>query len=91
MKTRFVIYVIVFGLIVLAAPAWAGDTFRFKGQSANAFFSSTDPSECIFTDVFVFASEEAVISHDPPGPPNSFQAQGPLSLSPSLTSATAYS
>lgn len=67
---------IAFGLIVLAAPAEAADTFRFKGKSANAFFSSADPSGCIFTDVGVFASDDASISHDPPGPPNSFSGSG---------------
>jgi hypothetical protein len=63
---------ITFGLIVLAAPAEAGDTYRFKGNSADAYFYSTDPSGCIFTNVYVFASDDASISHDPPGPPNSF-------------------
>lgn len=62
---------ITFGLIVLAASVEAGDTIRFKGESANAFFSSTDPGGCIVTDVGVFASESATVFHDPPGPPNS--------------------
>jgi hypothetical protein len=61
---------ITFGLIVLAAPAEA-DSFRVKGKEANAFFFSTDPSECIFTEVFVFTGEDAEVSNDPPGPPNS--------------------
>jgi hypothetical protein len=55
---------------VLAVPAEAGDTVRFKGQSTNAFFSSTNPSGCIVTEVFILASEGALISHEPPGPPN---------------------
>ncbi|HWQ13754.1 MAG TPA: hypothetical protein VNL77_13205 [Roseiflexaceae bacterium] len=60
----------VFALALLSftspAPAQAGDVFRFKGQSASAFFSSTDPTGCVFTDVFVFASDDALQS--PPGP-----------------------
>jgi hypothetical protein len=64
------------GLMVLSVPAEAGDTFRFKGQSADAFFSSTDPSGCIVTDVGVFASDDASISHDPPGPPTSSSGSG---------------
>ena len=46
--------------------ASAGSVFHFKGQGADAFFSTTDPSGCIFTDVFVFASEE--VFQNPPGP-----------------------
>jgi len=44
--------------------ASAGSIFHFKGKSADAFFSSSDG--CVFTDVFVFASEE--IFQNPPGP-----------------------
>ncbi len=62
---------ITLGLVVVAGPAWAGDTYRFKGKSAEAYFFSTDPSGCVSTDVYVFASDDASVSHDPPGPPNS--------------------
>jgi len=50
----------------LPTTAWAASVFNFKGQSADAFFSSTDPSGCIFTDVFLFASEQTF--QNPPGP-----------------------
>lgn len=63
--------VIAFGLILLTAPAGAGETFRFKGKSADAFFSSIDPTGCVFTDVFVFASDDVTVLHIPPGPPSS--------------------
>ena len=46
--------------------ASAGSVFHFKGKGADAFFSTIDSSGCIFTDVFVFASEE--IFQNPPGP-----------------------
>jgi hypothetical protein len=55
-------------LMVLALPkiALAGDSYNFKGSTANAFFSRVDASGCVFTDVFVFAT--ATRLHDPPGP-----------------------
>jgi hypothetical protein len=62
---------IVFGLIVSTVPAWAVDITRFTALSAQVDFSSTDSTGCIATDVFVFASEAAIISHNPPGPPDS--------------------
>ena len=46
--------------------ASAGSIFHFKGRGAEAFFSTVDPSGCIFTNVFVFASEETF--QNPPGP-----------------------
>ena len=67
-----VVFVLVLAVFTLPITTWAGDTFRFKGKSADAFFSSTDLSGCIVTDVFVFASDDASTSHDPPGPPSSF-------------------
>jgi hypothetical protein len=51
----------------LSTPARAGDTFNIRGPSALADFFSTDPSGCVFTDVFVFANDRRL--HDPPGPP----------------------
>lgn len=61
---------IVFGLVVQAVPTWAGDIYRFKGESLQAFFFSTDLSGCIWTDVSVYASEEAAAFHNPPGRPD---------------------
>lgn len=88
MKFVAIVLALILGTLTISTTAWAGDTFRFKGRSANAFFSNVDPSGCIFTDVFVFASDDASISHDPPGPPSSFSGSGAFSLSPSLTFAT---
>ena len=55
--------------LVLPTTAWAADVFKLKGQSADAVFSSVDASGCIFTNVFVFASDDAI--HNPPGAGNS--------------------
>jgi hypothetical protein len=58
--------------LVLAAfsqhrTALADDIFHSRGQSATAFFSTMDPSGCIVTNVFVFASEEGFRSPPKPG------------------------
>jgi hypothetical protein len=49
----------VLSSLVVAFPAQAAPAetihFSFNGQSADAFFTSTDPSGCIQTDVFVSA------------------------------------
>lgn len=44
-----------------------GGAFKFKGLSTDAFFSSSDPSGCINTDVSIFASEQ-VVKTQPNGP-----------------------
>jgi len=44
----------------------AADVYKFKGYSAAAFFSETDPSGCVVTGGSVFVFEN--ISHSPPGP-----------------------
>jgi hypothetical protein len=49
-----------------SAGGGAGGIDYFKSKGANALFSSTDPSGCIVTDVFVFAGEE--VFQSPPGP-----------------------
>ena len=73
MKKFVMVAVLALALVALPLPAHAAgaDTFhfRFTGQFAEAFFSSTDPSGCIFTDVFIFASENTF--QNPPGPGNS--------------------
>jgi hypothetical protein len=68
MKKR-VFVALALALIWIALPvmsALAGDIFRFRGKSADAFFSSTDG--CNFTNVGVFATDARVQS--PPGPGN---------------------
>jgi hypothetical protein len=51
----------VFALAVVSfsqhTTAWAGDNMETKTSSAEAFFSSVDPSGCITTFVWVFAGE----------------------------------
>ena len=54
--------------------ASAGSIFKFRGQSADAFFSSVDPSGCTFTDVGAFPSEG--VSQSPPGPGGSGSGVG---------------
>ena len=56
---------------ITARAGGGGGTFRFKGQSANAHFSSVDPSGCIYTDVFVYASEQIIATQPGPGTPSS--------------------
>ena len=46
--------------------ASAGGMFKFRGQVADAFFTSFDPSGCIETGVAVFPGEG--VSGSPPGP-----------------------
>lgn len=76
MKFTAVVFTLALVILTLPTTIWAGDAFRFKGQAADAFFSSFDPSGCIQTFVFIFAVDEASISHDPPGKPNSFSGSG---------------
>ncbi len=64
-----VVLTLTLAVFSLPTTAWAGEVFSFKGKSAGAFFSSTDPSGCIITDAFVFASEDTF--QNPPGPGNS--------------------
>ena len=52
------------------ATASAGNVFHFKGHGADAFFSSIDPSGCIFTDVFVQGNEQTF--RNPPGQGSTF-------------------
>ena len=52
------------------ASTGGGSAFRLKGLSGNAFFSSADPSGCIYTDVSVFATEQIVSAQ--PGRGSSF-------------------
>ena len=59
----------LFSILILAlaalgqyttAKSGGGGAFKFKGQSTDTFFSSVDPTGCIATDVFVFASEQII-------------------------------
>lgn len=52
-----------------SSAASAADVYKFKGYSASAFFSTTDPTGCIVTGGSVFVFEN--ISHSPPGPGSS--------------------
>lgn len=73
MKTTIKLMVILALLVVTfgqhtaaSAGGGGGGSYKFKGRSADAFFSSTDSSGCIITDVGVFASRGVLQS--PPGP-----------------------
>jgi hypothetical protein len=64
MKRFILALAAVVSALVVAFPAYAAPatTFHssFRGQTAQAFFSSTDPSGCIQTDVFVLAVDGRV-------------------------------
>jgi hypothetical protein len=71
MKSRlFVAVLLALALLGLVLPgiAQAGEivVFRFDGLAATAFFSSTDPSGCILSEVFLGAQDES--QQVPPGP-----------------------
>ncbi|MEO7839312.1 MAG: hypothetical protein ABIU06_08180 [Anaerolineales bacterium] len=55
----------------MTVSAGGGGTFRLKGQTANAHFSNVDQSGCIYTDVYIYASEEIVSTQPGPGSPSS--------------------
>lgn len=65
--TNTLICVVVVLAIALPVTAWAGGISKFRGDSASASFSRVDASGCVYTDVFVFASQDRIQS--PPGPP----------------------
>lgn len=48
--------------VLVATPAAGAETLHasFKGQFAEAEFSSLDPSGCVVTDVFIFAVDGRV-------------------------------
>lgn len=58
--------------LALPSTAWgAGFIARIRGDRVDAFFSRTDSSGCIVTDVFVSGSDTLDINHFPPGPSGS--------------------
>ena len=61
-----VVFALVVGVFSQSSTVLAADVYKFKGYSASAFFSETDPSGCIVTGGSVFVFEN--ISHSPPGP-----------------------
>lgn len=67
----FALMVATFSHNTSASAGGGGGTFKFKGQSASAYFSSADPSGCIYTDVSVYASEQISASQPGPGSPSS--------------------
>jgi hypothetical protein len=70
MRKRLLLAMFVAVLSILALPnaASAADVFHFRGLSAFASFTMTDPSGCVRTDVFIVASETQTQS--PPGRPD---------------------
>jgi hypothetical protein len=65
---RKLLLLVSFSLVILALPTivWAGDIFKFRGETADAFFFSEDGGG-IQTFVSVFASDG--VSQSPPGRP----------------------
>ena len=77
MKNRLLVMVLVaVALVGLVLPgtAEAADVLLLKGGSAEAFFSSTDPSGCISTFVFLVANDENPQSPPDPGSASSHAA-----------------
>ena len=67
MKRKLLLLVsISLAVLVLPTIVWAGDIFKFRGETADAFFFSED-GEGIQTFASVFASEG--VSQSPPGRP----------------------
>jgi hypothetical protein len=60
--------------LVLPGTAEAADVLLLNGGSAEAFFSSTDPSGCISTFVFLVANDENPQSPPDPGSASSHAA-----------------
>jgi len=61
-----VVFALVVAMFSQSSIVSAADVYKFKGYSAAAYFSATDPSGCIVTGGTVFVFEN--ISHSPPGP-----------------------
>jgi hypothetical protein len=77
MKSRplvTLVLAVAFVGLVLPGTAQASEVLRFSGTSAEAFFSSTDPSGCIRTFVFVAANDENRQSPPDPGTASSHGA-----------------
>lgn len=69
MKTTIKLFIILALALTVFGPntvASAAEIFKAKGLSAEAYFSSVDPSGCIVTDAAVFARDES--TQNPPGP-----------------------
>lgn len=70
MNRGLLVLLIVLGLVVglwpLPMQAGAAQVFQLKGKSASAYFDSLDPTGCVLTSVFVFASDDSV--KQAPGP-----------------------
>ena len=64
MSKLLIISVLALAVFSQHSTALAGGNFKFRGDSADAYFSDFDG--CVYTDVYVFASDG--INQSPPGP-----------------------
>jgi hypothetical protein len=72
-----VVFALILAALNLTTTAWSGDIFHFRGNSAIASWSSSNPTtcdcsnnpSCIVTSVFVFAVNRKF--QTPPGPGDS--------------------
>jgi hypothetical protein len=62
---QIIAFVLVLVMFSQPTGVSAAEIFHFKGRSADAIFSSTDPSGCIVTDVFLLITDH--LSPPPPG------------------------
>ncbi|MGH7801168.1 MAG: hypothetical protein ACREOW_11180 [Thermodesulfobacteriota bacterium] len=88
MKFVAVVFVLALAVLTIPINAQAADTFHFRGESADAHFFSVNPPACdcnvsagngkhstpacIFTDAFVFATDNKFQSPPGPGESSSF-------------------
>lgn len=79
MKNRLLVTVLLaVALVGLPGTAEAADVLHLTGGSAEAFFSSTDPSGCISTFVFLVANDE---NRQSPPDPGSASSHGGITIS----------
>src|SRR3972149_10364682 len=70
-----VVFALILAALSLPTTAWSGSIFHFMGETADAFFFSTNPTvcdcdnnpPCIETLVFVFAIDQKLQSTPGPG------------------------
>lgn len=71
MRSTFKLLIVIVLLLAVFGqhtPASAAEMYKWKGPGAEAYFSSTDDSGCIVTDVSLFTRDETF--QNPPGQPS---------------------
>ncbi len=63
-----IVVVLMLAVFGQYTPASAAEMYKWKGPGAEAYFSSTDESGCVVTDVSLFTRDETF--QNPPGQPS---------------------